>query len=101
MRLSLTTTGSGLDPDGYTYALDGNAPGAVGPNESITVTGLDAGQHDLVIGGIAPNCTLAGGTARTIALVQADTTDIVLTVTCEESSPRVVATAPLGAPPTA
>jgi YVTN family beta-propeller protein len=82
LRLTVTTTGSNVDPDGYTYSLDGNLAAPFGPNESVVVSGLDAGAHDLVVDGVASNCTLVGGTTRTISLAQADTTDIVLSVTC-------------------
>jgi YVTN family beta-propeller protein len=82
LRLTVTTTGSNVDPDGYTYSLDGNLAAPFGPNESIVVSGLDAGAHDLVVEGVASNCSLVGGTTRAISLVQADTTDIVLSVTC-------------------
>jgi YVTN family beta-propeller protein len=83
LRLGVTTTGPTPDLDGYSYSLDGNLPAPLGPNESVVVTGLVAGPHDLVIDGVASNCTLVGGTTRSIGLVQGDTTDVVLTVTCQ------------------
>jgi YVTN family beta-propeller protein len=82
LRLSVTTTGEDQDYDGYFYSLDGNAPAPLGLNASVTLGGLDAGPHQLVIDGVASNCTLAGGATRSIALSSGDTTDVQLVVAC-------------------
>jgi YVTN family beta-propeller protein len=82
LRLSVTTTGEEQDYDGYVYSLDGNPPAPLGQNASVTVVGLDAGTHQLVINGVAGNCTLAGGPTRSIALRGGDTTDVQLAVAC-------------------
>lgn len=95
LRLTTMTTGGDPDVDGYTYALDGDAPIAIGSNTSITVNGLTPGTHQLVIGGIAGNCTLAGGTTRAVTLTSGATLDLQLSVTCQGSSPTIVATVPL------
>lgn len=99
--LHLTTTTSGGDPDldGYTYALDGGAPAAIGPNASVTVGGLVPGTHQLVVGGVAANCTLAGGTTLSVTLTANATLDVQLTVTCLGTSPTIVATVPLSGTP--
>jgi YVTN family beta-propeller protein len=82
MRLGIATTGSDPDPDGYTFALDGGASVAIATNDVATVGGLNPGPHDLVIDGVAPNCSLDGGPSHPIALFQSDTTDILLHVGC-------------------
>lgn len=99
LRLTTTTSGGDPDLDGYTYALDGDAPSSIGPNASVTIGGLLPGTHQLVIGGVAANCTLAGGTSRSITLTSGVTTDVQLTVTCQGTSPTIVATVPLADSP--
>src|SRR5215211_3706923 len=92
LRLIATTAGPSADPDGYTYSLDGNPTAPLGPNETVTLTGLNPGVHDLVLGGVASNCTLSGGLTRSVALSEGDTTEIPLTVNCQASGPTIIAT---------
>lgn len=94
--LQITTTTSGEpDPDGYTYSLDGNAAATIGSNASVTLTGLTPGTHQLVIGGLASTCTLAGGTTQSVTLSEGAITQLQLAVTCQGTFPTVVATVPL------
>jgi YVTN family beta-propeller protein len=90
LRLSVATTGGNPDPDGYTYSLDGNVDAILGANATVTITGLNPGTHQLVIGGVASNCTLAGDAMRSITLFEGDTTLVLLTVACQ--APPVPAT---------
>ena len=90
LNLIIATTGGDPDFDGYTYALDGGAPVLIGPNTQVTVTGLLPGTHQLVIGDVAPNCTLAGGTTRPVTLTASATLQVQLSVTCQASSPTIV-----------
>ena len=83
LRLTASTTGLNLDPDGYTYSVDGGASAALGPAETVVLNGLIAGAHELAISGVASNCNLDGGTPRAIVLIPGDTTDILLTITCQ------------------
>ena len=99
LNLITATAGGDLDFDGYTYALDGGAPAAIGPNAQVTLFGLVPGPHQLVIGDVAPNCTLAGGTTRTLTLTASTTLDVQLSVTCQGSSPTIVGYEPLGGQP--
>jgi YVTN family beta-propeller protein len=99
LRVTTTTTGSDVDIDGYTFAVDGTTPVPIGINTSSTVSGLLPGSHQVIIGGIAENCTLAGGTTRSVTIMSGILTELQLAVTCQGSSPTVVATVPLEANP--
>jgi YVTN family beta-propeller protein len=94
LQITTITTGD-PDPDGYTYSLDGAFPAPIGANASVALTGLTLGAHELVIGGIASTCTLAGGTTRSVTLTSGAITDAQLSVTCQGTSPTIVASAPL------
>src|SRR5439155_23636310 len=69
--LSVTTATSGangdLDPDGYTVTVDGTGR-AIGDNASTTFDGLAPGNHSVVLSGVAGNCTVNGGTSRTVSV---------------------------------
>lgn len=47
-----------IDPDGYTVWLDGTQSQAVATNGIVTFSGLTAGNHEVALYGIAPNCTV-------------------------------------------
>ena len=98
LQITTVTTGD-PDPDGYTYSLDGGVPATIGFSASVTLTGLTAGTHQLDIGGIANTCTLAGGTTRSVTLTAGALTDVQLAVTCQGTSPTIMAIAPLTGSP--
>src|SRR5437867_8931280 len=89
--LSVTTATSGasgdLDPDGYTVTLDGTTSRAIGINASVTFTGLTAGSHSVVLSGVAGNCTVSGGTSRTVSVTAGSTASTSYSVSCAPSSP--------------
>ncbi len=45
VSLTVSTTGSDLDQNGYTVALDDGSPQNVSPNGSVTFSGLQPGAH--------------------------------------------------------
>lgn len=83
LRLTTQTSGEDPDPEGYSYSLDGNAPVTLGPNASVTIAGLAGGTHQLLLTGVADNCAMAGGTSRSLTLSGGDTTQVLLSVTCQ------------------
>jgi Tol biopolymer transport system component len=66
IQLTTATTGSGLDADGYTFAIDGGSSQTVGINATLPLDGLAPGPHSIALGGIAPNCHLDGDNPRTV-----------------------------------
>jgi hypothetical protein len=63
-----------IDPDGYTVWLDGAQSQAVATNGIVTFSGLAAGDHEVALYGIAPNCTvntLTSGSSnpRTVSVI--------------------------------
>jgi YVTN family beta-propeller protein len=84
--LSVTTSGVDQDSDGYLYSLDGNPAAVLAPNDEVTISGLDAGIHQLTIDGVASNCTLSGSSPRSVAVSSGETRVIDLQVQCTASS---------------
>lgn len=56
LRLVTTTVGRNLDTDGYTIILDGADLGAIGPDASITIEGLEPGSHSVALSGQRDTC---------------------------------------------
>jgi len=95
LTVSTSTTGSGLDPDGYTVTLDGGSARAIGINASISYTNLTPGNHTVAISGVAANCTVSGGTSRTVSVPSGGTATTTFSVTCTApNSPPVVNAGP-------
>ncbi len=66
IEVTTLTTGESLDPDGYLATIDG-APGRpVGSNGTITFAGVTAGDHTVILTGVAPNCAVVGENPRTV-----------------------------------
>ncbi len=82
LTVSTSTTGSSLDPDGYTVTLDGNTNRAIPANGSVTFSGLSAGSHTVVLSGVAGNCTVSGGTSRTVNVPGGGTASTSFAVSC-------------------
>src|SRR5204862_249275 len=63
LKVTTSTTGSSLDPDGYTVTVDGSQSQAIASNNTTLFrsTGLSAASHSVVLSGVASNCTVTGG----------------------------------------
>lgn len=83
LQVTTVTTGEDADTDGYTLSLDANPAVVLAANGTVVFTGLAAGEHDLQLGDLAENCQLAGDNPRLLALVAGDTTETMLTVSCQ------------------
>src|SRR5213078_3847276 len=86
LTVSTSTTGSSLDPDGYTVTVDGGSPQAIGINASVSYTNLSAGSHTVAISGVAGNCSVSGGTSRTVNVPSGGTGSTTFSVSCTTPS---------------
>ncbi len=95
LAASTSTSGSSLDPDGYTVTVDGGSSQAIGINSSVTFTNLPPGSHGVVLSGVATNCTVSGGTSRTVNVPSGGTATVSYAVSCTTpNSPPVVNAGP-------
>src|SRR5437868_7933744 len=89
--LSVTTATSGasgdVDPDGYSVTLDGTTSRAIGDNATTTFSGLTPGSHTVVLSGAAANCTVSGGTSRTVSVTAGSTVSTSYAVSCAPTGP--------------
>ena len=83
MSATASTSGSDLDPNGYTVTVDQTTSQPVATNGgSATFTGLAAGSHTVSLSGVAPNCTASGGNTQTVTVPSGGTATASYTVTC-------------------
>jgi hypothetical protein len=102
LTVTTSTSGSDLDPDGYTVAVDQGAGQSIATNSTTGVkfTNLPAGNHSVVLSDVAANCTVSGGTTHTVAVTAGGNTPAPFVVTCTAIPPTtgsvVVTTATTG-----
>src|SRR5205823_4392411 len=61
---------------------DGGSGRAIGINTSVTVDGLSPGSHTVVLSDIAANCSVSGGTSRTVTVTAGQTATASFSVDC-------------------
>ena len=82
LQVVTSTTGSELDPDGYTLTLDDVESGAIGPAAQRTIAELELGAHRIALGGISANCEVQGQNPRTVSVVAGETASETFAVLC-------------------
>ena len=81
LQVITNTSGSGLDPDGYTLVFDGRFAYPMGLNDEQVLSQLP-GQYSLELTEVAGNCTVAGDNPHTVTVTARDTTVSTFQVTC-------------------
>src|SRR5207249_11523773 len=86
LTVTTTTTGSNL-PAGYTVTLDTGQSGAIGANDSVTATGIAAGDHAVTLSGLPGNCSLASPNPQAFTIAAGTTTQVGFTISCAAVGP--------------
>ncbi|HKK46822.1 MAG TPA: IPT/TIG domain-containing protein [Balneolaceae bacterium] len=84
LKLTTTTSGSDKDADGYSFSVDGNSTQSVGNSETVVVSDLEKGSHDVELSGMADNCSVSGQNPRSISITAGDTTSTTFDVSCQD-----------------
>src|SRR4051812_36376211 len=82
MVVTVATTGSDRDADGYALTVDGSGERPVGPDGRIVLAEVAPGRHTLGLSGLAANCAVVGPNPRGVTLTTTDTLMVPLTVAC-------------------
>jgi Tol biopolymer transport system component len=82
LQVTSATSGTDLDPDGYTVTIDGTDRGALGVSGTLTVEQLAPGDHPVGLSGVAGNCQVQGDNPRTSSIAAGATATAAFTVTC-------------------
>lgn len=80
--VTVNTTGTDIDPDGYTVTLDGGATQSVPPSGSVTFGPIPAGDHSVALSAIAPNCAVSAANPQTVTVPAGGTASADFPVTC-------------------
>src|SRR5207237_303795 len=85
-NVTTSTSGTSQDPDGYAFAVDGGTSQAIGLNQTVPLTGVTAASHTVVLSGVAGNCSVTGGTSRTVTVPAGGSVTASFAVTCTTPS---------------
>jgi len=88
IQVGTTTVGAGVDPDGYTIAVNNAQAGVIPSEGTVYLEDLETGSYQVRLGGMSANCsTLPGENPVTVTVVAADTVNAEFEVTCDAPSP--------------
>jgi len=85
--IATSTTGSDLDPDGYSVTVDDKPEQAVDIRDEIAFNNLAVGDHNVTLTGVIQNCNLGGAGRRTVNVVGGDTVNVTFRISCESIIP--------------
>jgi len=80
--VTTTTAGESQDPDGYQVQLDETGEGPIGITDSLPINGVSAGNHQVTLGGVAANCSVAGDNPRTVTVSPGGVDTAAFAVSC-------------------
>jgi Tol biopolymer transport system component len=75
-------TENNLDPDGLVLLVDGTPLRILDPSGTVTVGPIPAGDHELEITGVAPNCSLQGENPRPVSVADNATLTVDFALSC-------------------
>lgn len=82
VRVITATSGDAPDPDGYQLVLDGGTPRPIGTVDTVEITSLDPGDHEVRLLDVADNCTVAEGVMRSVTVTAGEIADVEYQVDC-------------------
>ncbi len=85
IRVTVATTGSPADPNGYQVTLDGGAGQHVDADGSLRVDDVPVGSHAVGLGDMATNCSVSGGPSRQVAVTTGGIAEVRYAVSCSET----------------
>jgi hypothetical protein len=88
MTIITATTGDALDPDGYTVTVDQGEAQPIGDNATVTLSGLGAGDHTVLLSDVVESCTVAGDNPRTVTVPAGAVVEVTFVIACTGSVQR-------------
>jgi len=82
LSVATATSGSPLDPDGYTLSLDDAVRDTLSGTDQVTLSRLAPGNHTIGLSLVASNCHLQGQNTRVVRVVPGETASETFEVVC-------------------
>jgi hypothetical protein len=87
IHVTTTTTGSLPDPNGYQFTVDGGAAQAIAATSEATVNNVLVGSHSVALSGVASNCTVNGGSTKSVTVAAGQTAEAAFVIDCPAPQP--------------
>ena len=82
IEVRVSTTGAGVDADGFSISVDGGAAQVVAAGGAVTLTNLQEGAHSVLLSGLADNCQVDGTNPRAVVVGADGRASVAFTVVC-------------------
>ncbi len=82
LQVAIRTTGPAPDSDGYLISLDAGPEQPIGSLAVRLLHGLDVGDHNVALSGLADNCAVDGPNPVAFAIVTGGRTEVAFEVLC-------------------
>jgi regulator of chromosome condensation (RCC1) repeat-containing protein/Regulator of Chromosome Condensation (RCC1) repeat protein len=82
VRVTVTSTGAALDPNGYTVAVDGGVGQTIPVNGTMLLSGLSPGSHTILLGHLTPDCAVGPDNPRSVTVGPGVTLQVGFLVAC-------------------
>jgi PKD repeat protein len=89
--LTIVTTTTGSDPDGYQVTVDGGVAQPIGTNATLAILNTLAGAHSVLLSGLAPDCSVAGANPVNATVTAGGNTTVSFVVNCTQPNAPPIA----------
>lgn len=86
LRITTSTSGSGSDPDGYAFRVDGGPTHPIGVNAVEALSNVAQGAHQVQLTGVAANCSVQGPNPQSVSVPAGSTADASFAINCSTAS---------------
>lgn len=86
IEVSVTTSGTDVDPDGFSVTVDGAMAQFVAPGATVTLSGLSQGTHSVQLAGLADNCLVDGANPQPVVVGADGTARVAFDVRCARAT---------------
>jgi hypothetical protein len=87
LEVAVSTSGGGLDRDGFIVIVDGGVEQSVPSGGVVTLTDLREGTHSVRLSGLADNCGVVGSNPRPVVVGAEGAAVVAFEVRCGLASP--------------
>lgn len=91
VQITTTSSGDGIDSDGYTVTIDDGDAQPIDASGTLTIDDLSAGSHTVTLAGLADNCTVTGNPA-TATVTAGETATVAFAITCSATTSTLTVT---------
>ena len=92
LRLTTTSSGTDLDPTGYTVRIDGGNSQPIGANESVSIGGVPTGSRSILLDDLAANCIVTDN-PRNVLITAGQQAELSFQVVCGPAFGTIATTA--------